>query len=162
MEKLILTKTDLMLLVSKDIYDRGEEYYDNGLVSDIVQNGNVFEAEVYGTKTYQVRFEFSNSEMKNSCDCLYYGSGKCKHIVALGLAIIDECLVQTESSVLQEKEEKQSGNTAILSDSGKTKIEQKKKKSKDKPPFQFTDKITEEDRLRFLEDLFGEEEEAEG
>lgn len=67
------------------ILQRGYEYYEKGLVKNVVINKSNITAKVYGSYVYEVDVEIENGMLINaSCDCPYNESGEyCKHIAAL-------------------------------------------------------------------------------
>ncbi|MBL7786456.1 MAG: SWIM zinc finger family protein [Chitinophagales bacterium] len=83
----ILTRDYLKKWVGATIFERGESYYLNGYVEKLVQRGNTFVGKVYGTYTYKVRFILLENGIETTCNCPY--DDDCKHIVAVGLAIIN-------------------------------------------------------------------------
>lgn len=68
-------------------YERGESYYHS--VKKITQYDNIFKAVVSGTKNYQVTIELGKFDANCHCSCPYDYEGLCKHIVAVGLNIVD-------------------------------------------------------------------------
>lgn len=75
-------------------YQRGGRYYDN--VGEITKSGNYYQAEVTGSTKYQVNIEESSIDVHGFCSCPYSGIGICKHIVAVGLNILDGHFVEVE------------------------------------------------------------------
>ena len=85
-EELILTK------VSEKSFERGEEYYDSGMVESVVQRGSRLFAEVLGSEEdpYHVGVAFREGDFDASCTCPYDWGGYCKHIVAVLLMWIHD------------------------------------------------------------------------
>lgn len=77
-------------------YQRGGRYYDN--VGEITKSGNYYQAEVAGSAKYQVNIEESSIDVHGFCSCPYSGIGICKHIVAVGLNILDDHFVEVAPS----------------------------------------------------------------
>jgi uncharacterized Zn finger protein len=83
-----ITKNWLKKVANAKSFSRGEDYYDE--VDDLTKIGNVYSAVVYGTEEYEVTItDFPTSDPSANCDCPYDLDGVCKHIVAVGLNIID-------------------------------------------------------------------------
>ncbi|MFK7935959.1 MAG: SWIM zinc finger domain-containing protein [Saprospiraceae bacterium] len=68
-------------------YERGGRYYHQ--VGAVQKTANVYQAEVAGSSTYQVNLEESSIDVHGFCSCPYSGIGVCKHIVAVGLNVLD-------------------------------------------------------------------------
>ena len=83
-EELILTK------VTDKSFERGERYFDDGMVESVVQRGSRLFAEVLGSEEdpYDVGIAFRGDGFSASCTCLYDWEGYCKHIVAVLLTWI--------------------------------------------------------------------------
>ncbi|WP_088892918.1 SWIM zinc finger family protein [Leptolyngbya ohadii] len=72
-------------------FSRGESYYEQGAVADLVQRGNTIFAEVEGSEftPYQVRLTFDAAGITAAhCTCPYDYEGWCKHLVAVALACV--------------------------------------------------------------------------
>lgn len=70
---------------SPEVVKRGEEYYYDGLVQDVVKLGDLFIADVEGSEDYTVHVHVldNNIEMSCTCPCEF----ECKHEYATLLAI---------------------------------------------------------------------------
>ena len=78
--------------VGEPILQRGKQYYNNGNVLNIEDQGdNTWIAEVEGSATYsvEVKLKPGNAISEYSCDCPYDDS-ICKHVVAVFFAIGEE------------------------------------------------------------------------
>jgi len=78
-------------LARSQSYDRGEDYYDQGAVIDIVRRGETLRAEVEGSQCepYHVRIELDDTGVVDAgCSCPYDHGGICKHRVAVLLTYI--------------------------------------------------------------------------
>lgn len=64
---------------ASNIWQRGREYYREGLVGNIVKSGNTIKAESYGNSTYRLEINLKTKYMDCSCPCDFY----CKHLAAL-------------------------------------------------------------------------------
>ena len=73
------------------ILTRGEEYYDNGAVSELEETSpGEWTATVEGTDEYNVEISMNGKNVESwYCDCPYDGE-ICKHVVAVLLAIRDK------------------------------------------------------------------------
>lgn len=76
-------------LTSNKVFERGQEYYENGYVGKIIKKGNTFEGTVKGSYKYKVSLEKIDDDFEFECSCPYDFEGICKHSVAFALAIID-------------------------------------------------------------------------
>jgi uncharacterized Zn finger protein len=88
-----LTEAAIRNLARSQSYDRGENYYDEGAVLDIVRRGDVLRAEVEGSQyePYQVRIELDETGVVDTaCSCPYDHGGICKHRVAVLLTYVRE------------------------------------------------------------------------
>lgn len=70
-----------------NVYKRGENY--RGNVKNLTKRGNCYTALVQGSELYSVEIIDNKDEPEVTCDCPYDGGGICKHLVAVGLEIID-------------------------------------------------------------------------
>jgi len=119
----IITHKILGKLSTLRSMERGEDLYYRGDVINPTITENGVESIVYGSMKYKCSIEWDTStkEWDFSCSCPYDHGGICKHLVALGLWMIDNCqyatpvekaedivpeidklLNQTDISVLQE------------------------------------------------------------
>jgi uncharacterized Zn finger protein len=88
-----VTESDIRALANTQSFERGEDYYHDDLVFELVRRGNDFTAKVEGSEyePYRVQVTIVNdSIIATSCTCPYDWDGICKHIVATLLAIINE------------------------------------------------------------------------
>ena len=78
-------KIDLKNDFNNKILERENEYYENGLVENVVIKDNIVTAKVIGTTTYNVSVEVDNGVFINGgCTCPYASEGNyCKHMAAL-------------------------------------------------------------------------------
>ena len=67
--------------------ERGEQIADNQAI-DIVKVGNHYTAKVYGERPYRIEYQDEGVEPIATCTCPFDWGGICKHIVAVGLAIV--------------------------------------------------------------------------
>ncbi|MBD1913171.1 MULTISPECIES: SWIM zinc finger family protein [unclassified Leptolyngbya] len=72
-------------------WNQGEDYYQGGAVTDIVQRGNTISAEVEGSdvRPYRIDIQLDAGGVKSAhCSCPYVYEGWCKHIVAAALTSV--------------------------------------------------------------------------
>jgi uncharacterized Zn finger protein len=78
-------------LASERSFSRGEDYYYQGAVIDLIKRGNMLQAQVEGSsyEPYEVTIELSDRHIVTAyCTCPYDWGGYCKHIVAALLIFI--------------------------------------------------------------------------
>ncbi|MEY4935768.1 MAG: hypothetical protein RIS64_2127 [Bacteroidota bacterium] len=68
-------------------FQRGRGYQES--VQQLAKQGNVYTATVYGTSRYKVKIIDDSNDIECSCNCPYDLDGFCKHIIAVGLCIIE-------------------------------------------------------------------------
>ena len=85
-----INHTTFLDLAGKAAYQRGEIYYQDGLVGDLRINGNSIIAEVEGTELYRVTLKHTARVFEGSCDCpASENFDFCKHCVATGLKYLE-------------------------------------------------------------------------
>ncbi|MEF8783839.1 MAG: SWIM zinc finger family protein [Haloarculaceae archaeon] len=86
-----LTEAAIRELARPQSYDRGENYYDEGAVVEVMRRGETLRAAVEGSQyePYQVRIELDETGVVDTaCSCPYDHGGICKHRVAVLLTYI--------------------------------------------------------------------------
>ena len=84
-----LLSKDIKKLAGAVYYARGKEYFEQGLVSSLEENGDEITASVEGTYDYEVRFWEEGGELCYECSCpVGQDYDFCKHCVAAGLAVL--------------------------------------------------------------------------
>lgn len=86
-----LTEATIRELARSKSYQRGQSYYEQGAVSDVVRRGKRVRAEVEGSRyqPYTVTIEFDDAGVAGTdCSCPYDYGGICKHRVAVLLICI--------------------------------------------------------------------------
>ncbi len=86
-----LSETDLRYHTTDKSFQRGEDYYRSGAVTDLCQRGNCLCGEVEGNEAapYQITIQFDAGGISGAtCTCPYDYEGWCKHIVAVALTSI--------------------------------------------------------------------------
>jgi uncharacterized Zn finger protein len=87
------TEAEIRRHAGSEIFDRGRDYYDGGMVQQLLLRGDTLTAEVEGSQyePYQVSVHFTGNEIVDAnCTCPYDWGGWCKHIVAALLAARQE------------------------------------------------------------------------
>ncbi len=83
-----ITKEWLKKAANTQSFSKGQGYYDD--VDELIKAGNTYSAVVLGSDDYEVSITDNPvGEPLAHCDCPYDYDGICKHIVAVGLNIID-------------------------------------------------------------------------
>jgi len=80
------------------VFERGQNYRREGRIQQLDRFDDLVTATVRGSKLYDVTIEFGGRSLDTNCTCPYDGSGDCKHIVAVLLAI-DKGDAETTSDV---------------------------------------------------------------
>jgi uncharacterized Zn finger protein len=91
MGQLALTEAAVRRLARPQSYERGETYYEQGAVIDVVRRGETLQAAVEGSQyePYRVRIELDDTGIVDAdCSCPYDHGGICKHRVAVLLIYI--------------------------------------------------------------------------
>jgi hypothetical protein len=85
-----ITEEDVRDCCDFKIYRRGQEYYEEGMVEELMHNkaNNTVIATVKGTREYQIEFGLEEGGIYSTCDCPY--DGVCKHTVAVLLNFVHE------------------------------------------------------------------------
>jgi hypothetical protein len=74
----------------KDIVEKGHAYFTGFLVEDLTQDGDRWQADVYGSTNYTVDVVIKEGEVVSwFCDCPYDWGPICKHVTAVLFAIRD-------------------------------------------------------------------------
>ena len=88
------------------ILSRGYEYYEDGLVEDVLLKGNIVTAKVEGSEIYDVSVEIDNGIfIDGDCTCPYASDGSyCKHMAALLYYLNNENIDENNNYTTKEKE----------------------------------------------------------
>jgi uncharacterized Zn finger protein len=84
----LISETTIQHHATSNSFSRGNEYYQRGAVTDLVQRGDTIYAEVEGSEVvpYRVSLRFDSGGVTSAhCTCPYDYEGWCKHIVATAL-----------------------------------------------------------------------------
>lgn len=85
----VLRHSALLALAGERYFERGEGYYRDGRVRDLVQHEGVLVAKVVGTHEYRVKLWSEGEDLRYSCNCpLGVDEEFCKHCVAVGLEFL--------------------------------------------------------------------------
>jgi uncharacterized Zn finger protein len=86
----LLSPKLLQSLAGEPSYSRGEEYFEEGRVTNIRIEDDLISAKVRGSYPYRIEFWEENEELNYSCSCPFYQDSEafCKHCVATGLAVL--------------------------------------------------------------------------
>jgi uncharacterized Zn finger protein len=86
----LLTEDFLEELAGERAFERGEEYFADGLVDELRETNGAITARVRGTYDYRVKLWAEGDELAFACTCpVGQRSEFCKHCVAVGLEWID-------------------------------------------------------------------------
>lgn len=89
--KLKLTRSMLMKEAGTLYFGRGEEYFDMGMVEAVHLRDSTIQGTVSGTHVYRTQIELADGRAAGICTCPLGDKGRfCKHLVATGLAFIDQ------------------------------------------------------------------------
>ena len=86
-----LTEATVRELSRTQSYDRGQSYYEQGAVGDLIRRGETIRADVEGSQyqPYRATIEFDDAGVaQTNCSCPYDHGGICKHRVAVLLTYI--------------------------------------------------------------------------
>lgn len=84
-----LTESWLRQYSTAPSFERGETYYAQQRVKKLIKVGDLYRAEVEGSKRYHQVINLSHGHPEMTCTCPYMSGGYCKHLVAVGLAILE-------------------------------------------------------------------------
>jgi len=82
----VITEAAIRDVARPQSYERGEDYYEYGTVSEVTRRGDLLRAAVEGSQyePYQVQIELDETGIVDtSCSCPYDHGGICKHRVAV-------------------------------------------------------------------------------
>lgn len=99
------TEAEIRRIAGSEIFARGRDYVDGGMVQQLVMRGDTLHAVVEGSQyePYQVTIHFIGNEIgAANCTCPYDWSGWCKHIVAVLLAAREEPQLVEERAVIKD------------------------------------------------------------
>lgn len=85
-----ISETTIRQHTTATAWSRGEDYYQGGAVTDMVQRGDTLSAQVEGSdvKPYRIDIQVDAGDIQSAhCTCPYIYEGWCKHIVAEAFAL---------------------------------------------------------------------------
>ena len=110
--KQVLTRQVLRQLAGARSFERGEDYFDSGRVSSLVEHAGKLTATVRGTDVYHVELSTDQAALSHSCTCPVGAEGSfCKHCVAAGLAWLASV---SETSKVPGKKESADAKTPVV------------------------------------------------
>lgn len=98
-----LTEKEIRVRTTPQSFEKGQSYYRNGYVDEVVRRGNVVTAEVEGSEyePYRVQITLNETGIASaSCTCPYDWGGDCKHIVAVLLTLAHKAEAVAEKAEL--------------------------------------------------------------
>ncbi|VTT86324.1 hypothetical protein DM2_2362 [Halorubrum sp. DM2] len=85
-----VTEEAVRNICTNAVFERGENYLDEGRIGEIHRIETTVTAVVSGSRQYDVRIDLTADEFDPWCDCPYNGAGACKHVVAVLLRCVDK------------------------------------------------------------------------
>ena len=85
-----LTISTVRELCTEAVFERGEDYLDDGRISQLSRFGDTVTAGVVGSRPYDLEIECATSPPSYHCSCPYDGPGACKHVVAVLLRLVED------------------------------------------------------------------------
>ncbi len=99
-----ITEPDLELLVDEPYRSRGARYAREGLVELLQSDDNSARARVHGTHHYRVSLAWEDGALSGDCACpAFEDRGPCKHMAALGYALIASSADDAEKGTTSRK-----------------------------------------------------------
>lgn len=83
------------------VFERGKEAFgQKGNIRQLIKRGDIYEAELKGSSIvpYKTAIDLGGPKVKAICNCPYEQKGYCKHIVAMGLAIIEGTFTESDAT----------------------------------------------------------------
>ena len=92
-----ITNQLLKSLAGTGAFERGQRYYEQGLVAHLKHSGNTITADVEGTEVWQVTLKHTARVFEGACDCpASENFDFCKHCVATAMVYRDTLAQQAE------------------------------------------------------------------
>lgn len=88
-----LSRANIRRNTNTQSFSRAEEYYRPKAVTDLIQRGNLIQADVEGSelRAYRISIQFDQAGITSAhCTCPYDYDGWCKHIVATLLTCLEQ------------------------------------------------------------------------
>lgn len=84
-----LNPQQLTRFVDAKYFNRGKEYFNDGLIKIITRSSSKVTAKVAGTTVYSVILCLAGDVLGGTCTCpAFTDYGPCKHVAAVGLAVM--------------------------------------------------------------------------
>jgi len=83
-----LDKAKIREICTDAVFERGQDYRDEGRIQRTERFGDVDTAAVRGSSLYDVTVELGGNIIDARCTCPYEGAGECKHVVAVLLDVV--------------------------------------------------------------------------
>jgi hypothetical protein len=83
-----LTESWLRQHCSAITFERAEAYFEANHIRKVIRVDDLYRAEVKGSKLYRQVLDLSREPPALTCTCPFSGGGYCKHLIAVGLAIL--------------------------------------------------------------------------
>lgn len=83
-----LDKANIRETCTDAVFERGQDYRDEGHIQRIERFGDVVTAAVRGTSLYDLTVELGENTVDARCTCPYEGAGECKHVVGVLLDVV--------------------------------------------------------------------------
>ncbi len=94
-----LTLTALKNLIDDIYIKRGKDYFQDGSVAILDRSKDRVSARILGSRKYRTSLWWEGSELDGECSCpAYEDFGPCKHMAALGFAVMAETSSPSSSS----------------------------------------------------------------
>ncbi len=84
------TTKNIIHHVGRTYFERGEDYYYDGLVKNVKIHKNLITGQVQGNSLYTTKIILRNDSSILESDCTCPMESACKHVAALGLALIHD------------------------------------------------------------------------
>jgi len=85
-----ISQSDIRELCTDAVFERGQNYYEEGHIHERRRVDEVVTATVEGSEHYDVTLSLAASDFDPWCTCPYDGPGQCKHVVAVLLSLSDD------------------------------------------------------------------------
>ena len=100
-----MTEETIQAKVTEKSFERGEGYFNAGMVKRVIRRGDRLSARVHGSEwglIYDTAVSLDGNDFTASCSCPYDWGSYCKHIVAVALTYIRDADAIEERPPLEE------------------------------------------------------------
>lgn len=87
------------------VYERAEGYLSGNRISSLIRYGEVYCGQITGSTRYDIVLDLREENWTGTCTCPYDQRGYCKHIIAVGMAVIRGEISEDYPTLPPEKEE---------------------------------------------------------